>query len=134
MRSEFTLISMQLPELASIFTADVWAVIKVLELIKDSDASRYIILYRLAFMSPGFAIYETSWYLLLYCLISVSYQYQFTIQEGNVLFNDTLNTFYLRLYGVGHMVQDHSDNEKGNPLLFSINSNGSFISTIPKTG
>ena len=22
--------------------------------------------------------------------------------EGNVLFNDTLNTFYLRLYGVGH--------------------------------
>ena len=23
-------------------------------------------------------------------------------QEGNVLFNDALNTFYLRLYGVGH--------------------------------
>ena len=22
-------------------------------------------------------------------------------KEGNVLFNDTLNTFYLRLYGVG---------------------------------
>ena len=37
--------------------------------------------------------------------------------EGNVLFNDTLNTFYLRLYGVRHMVKDHSDNEKGNPLL-----------------
>ena len=30
-------------------------------------------------------------------------------QEGNVLFNDALNTFYLRLYGVGHMVKDHSD-------------------------
>ena len=30
-------------------------------------------------------------------------------KEGNVLFNDTLNTFYLRLYGVGHMVKDHSD-------------------------
>ena len=29
--------------------------------------------------------------------------------EGNVLFNDALNTFYLRLYGVGHMVKDHSD-------------------------
>ena len=26
--------------------------------------------------------------------------------EGNVLFNNTLNTFYLRLYGVGHMVKD----------------------------
>ena len=37
-------------------------------------------------------------------------------QEGNVLFNDALNTFYLRLYGVRHMVKDHSDSEKGNPL------------------
>ena len=33
---------------------------------------------------------------------------------GNVLFNDTLNTFYLWLYGVGHMVKNHSDSEKGN--------------------
>ena len=23
-------------------------------------------------------------------------------KEGNILFNDTLNTFYLRLYGVKH--------------------------------
>ena len=38
-------------------------------------------------------------------------------KEGNVLFNDTLNTFYLRLYGIGHMVNDHSDSERGNPLL-----------------
>ena len=38
------------------------------------------------------------------------------MKEGNVLFNDTLNTFYLRLYGVGHMVKDHSDSERGNPL------------------
>ena len=50
-------------------------------------------------------------------------------KEGNVLFNDALNTFYLRLYGVRHMVKDHSDSEKGNPLLphrllFSINSKG----------
>ena len=35
---------------------------------------------------------------------------------SNVLFNDALNTFYLRLYGVRHMVKDHSDSEKGNPL------------------
>ena len=32
-------------------------------------------------------------------------------KEGNVLFNDALNTFYLRLYGVGHMVSD-SEREK----------------------
>ena len=34
-------------------------------------------------------------------------------RERNVLFNDALNTFYLRLYGVRHMVKDHSDSEKG---------------------
>ena len=32
------------------------------------------------------------------------------------LFNDAVNTFYLRLYGVRHMVKDHSDSERGNPL------------------
>ena len=60
-----------------------------------------------------------------------------TRKEGNVLFNDALNTFYLRLYGVRHMVKDHSDSEKGNPLhrlLFPINSKGSFICTIPQRG
>ena len=35
-------------------------------------------------------------------------------RERNILFNDTLNTFYLQLYGVRHMVKDHSDSEKGN--------------------
>ena len=61
------------------------------------------------------------------------------LKEGNVLFNDALNTFYLRLYGVRHMVKDHSDSEKGNPLpthrlLFPISSKGYFICTIPQTG
>ena len=39
-----------------------------------------------------------------------------TRKERNVLFNDALNTFYLRLHGVRHMVKDHSDSERGNPL------------------
>ena len=52
------------------------------------------------------------------------------MKEGNVLFNDALNTIYLRLYGVNHMVKDHSDSERGNPLsphglLFPISSKGS---------
>ena len=47
--------------------------------------------------------------------------------------------FILRLYGVRHMVKDHSDSVKGNPLpphrlLLSINSKGSFICTISQTG
>ena len=58
---------------------------------------------------------------------------------GNVLFNDALKTFYLMLYGVGHMVKNHSDSERGNPLpphglLFPISSKGSFICTISQTG
>ena len=40
----------------------------------------------------------------------------FIRKEGNVLFNDALKTFYLRLYGIKHMVKDHSDSLKGNPL------------------
>ena len=49
-------------------------------------------------------------------------------KEGNVLFNDALNTFYIRLYGVEHIVKELSDRERGNPLpplhglLFSISS------------
>ena len=63
----------------------------------------------------------------------------FNREREMFLFNDALNTFYLRLYGVRHMVKDHSDSEKGNPLsphrlLLSINSKGSFICTIPQTG
>ena len=33
------------------------------------------------------------------------------MKEGNVLFNNALNTFYLRLYGVGHRVKDHTYSE-----------------------
>ena len=37
-------------------------------------------------------------------------------RHRNVLFNDARNTFYLRLYGVTHMLEDHSDSKRGNPL------------------
>ena len=61
------------------------------------------------------------------------------MKEGNDLFNDVLNTFYLRLYGVRLMVKNHSDNERGNPLpphglLFPINSKVYFVCTIAQTG
>ena len=38
-------------------------------------------------------------------------------KEGNVLFNNALNTFYLQLYGIRHMVKDHSDTERGTTEL-----------------
>ena len=54
-----------------------------------------------------------------------------TRKEGNVLFNDALNTFYFWLFGVVHIVKDHSDSESGNPLLphglpFPTSSKGSL--------
>ena len=72
-----------------------------------------------------------------FCRIPFDFKsWNWVSRERNVLFNDALNTFYLRLYGIRHMVKDHSDSEKGSPLpphrlLLSINSKGSFICTIP---
>ena len=42
--------------------------------------------------------------------------------KGMFLFNHTLNTFCLQLYGIGHMVKDNSDSKRGNlhGLLFPI--------------
>ena len=61
--------------------------------------------------------------------------------EGRIcLFNDALITFYLLLYGVGHVAKGHLDSERGNPLLplhgilSPISSKGSFICTFPQTG
>ena len=44
------------------------------------------------------------------------YGYMEEVRKENVFFNDALNTFYLRLYGVRHIVKDYSDSERGNPL------------------
>ena len=48
-------------------------------------------------------------------------------KEGNVLFNDALNTFYLRLYGVGHMVEDHSDSEIEREMFYLTTHSTHFI-------
>ena len=33
-------------------------------------------------------------------------------EGGKCLFNDKLNTFYLQLYGIKHMVKNHSDSDR----------------------
>ena len=74
-------------------------------------------------------------FLVLSCLLCYLSE-----RERNVLFNDALNTFYLRLYDVGHTVKDHSDSEREkllpplHRLLFSISSKEYFICIIPQTG
>ena len=83
------------------------------------------------------------WIYEKYCLKKLKKQQKTTQQQQttigrkeNVLFNDALNTYYLQLYDIRHMVKDHSDSERGNlllphRLLFLISSKGSFIFTIP---
>ena len=52
----------------------------------------------------------SSFSLITYCP-SPKYNYKWMWKEGNILFNDTLNRFYLQLYGVRHMVKYHTDSE-----------------------
>ena len=74
-----------------------------------------------------------------YCPTAILQSYNYSgRKEGNILFNNALNTFYLRLYGVRHMVKDNSDSERGNLLLphrlLLPSSKGSFTCIIPQTG
>ena len=61
-------------------------------------------------------------------------------EEGRKeMFYLTTHSTHLRLYGVIHMVKDHSESERGNPLpphglLFPNSSKGSFICINPQTG
>ena len=68
--------------------------------------------------------------IMVYCILLI-------VKEGNGVFNDALNTFHLRFYGVRHTIQDYSDSERGNPLppnfVPLISSKGSFICIIPRT-
>ena len=50
--------------------------------------------------------------LLLCCTHTYTHTNKKITKEGNVLFNNALNTFYLRLYDVRQMVKDHSDSER----------------------
>ena len=98
----------------------------------------YIVFYYLSCETPNISTIPQGYvkkYLPIWSLKNPS----MNARERDVLFNDALNTFYLQLYGIRHMVKDHSDSEKGNllpphRLLLSINSKGSFICTIPQTG
>ena len=47
---------------------------------------------------------------------TVQYTIMLRRKEGNVLFNDPVDTFYLRLYGIAHVANDQSDSERGNSL------------------
>ena len=60
------------------------------------------------------------------------------LKEGRKCFvYEAINTFYLQLFGIGQMVKDHSDSERGNPLLplhgllFPISSKIFLMCTIP---
>ena len=57
-------------------------------------------------------------------------------REREMFYLTTHSTHFIYSYMASDMVNDHSDSERGNPLLpnrllFPINSKGSFICTIP---
>ena len=91
------------------------------------------------FISPNLIFFKHLIFLLLLNSVSlflIGDSHQFGTYAGNILFNNALNTL---LYGIRHMVRDHTDSETGNPLpphglLFPISSKGSFICIIPQTG
>ena len=62
------------------------------------------------------------------------------MKEGNVLFTDAINTFYLLLYDIKYMVKDNTQSKRGNQqpplyeLLFPISSKGHFLYKVPQTG
>ena len=48
-------------------------------------------------------------------------------RQNCFLFNDALNTFYLWLYGIGHMVKDHSDSERGRKEVFYLTTHSTHF-------
>ena len=48
-----------------------------------------------------------------FIIYMIKHQFRMKRETEMFLFNNALNTFYLRLYGIRHMVKDHSDSEKG---------------------
>ena len=65
---------------------------------------------------------------LIYDSIMIKLVSHFTVcKEGRVLFNNAVNTFYLRLYGVGYMVKDHPDSKRGNLLPLHGVQQGFFL-------
>ena len=96
-----------------------------------SLCSIYFILVWNSILEKGDNIALSIWYFPFLLLIG---------KKGRkCLFNDALNTFYLRFYDVEHMVKDQSDSKRGIPLppdglLFPIGSKSYFIWNIPRTG
>ena len=57
-------------------------------------------------------VYLPPYFIFINSINSINIINIYIYKEGNVLFNDALNTDYLRLYGVGHMVKDYSVREE----------------------
>ena len=59
---------------------------------------------------------QLRYFLIGYISVELLYKQIASGKEVNVLFNDVLDTIYLRLYGVGHMIKNQLDSERENPL------------------
>ena len=48
-------------------------------------------------------------------------------REGNVLINNALSTFYLRLYGVRSVVKEHPDSERRKKEMFNLTTHSTHF-------
>ena len=78
---------------------------------------------------------------VMHAVITNTRHWEIYYDKGKEMFYLTTQSthFILRLYRVGHVVKDHSDSERGNPLPphglhFPNSSKGSFICITPQTG
>ena len=66
----------------------------------------------------------------------ILYQFGERRNKENISYNDALNTFYLWLYGVGHMMKDHSNSKRKHAIAISWTSvcdKQQVIFIIPQT-
>ena len=66
-------------------------------------------------------------YQYLHCVIHLTDYRTNGRKETNVLFNDAINTFHLRLYGIRHMVKDHSDSKRGEREMFYLTTHSTHL-------
>ena len=62
----------------------------------------------------------------MYPIYLITYQYYLDaakfMKQGNVLFNDVLNTFYLGLYSVEHMVKERVRKSTGTTIWTTLSN------------
>ena len=86
---------------------------------KVTNFNFYNLISEKSFKCHVYTRYTMKYNIVFSSNLVIRFNCYFKRKEGNVLFNDTLNTFYLRLYGVKHMVKHMIKMVRNVDLLFT---------------